>query len=58
MDAGAQAAFDIPAGMKPPISALFWNEDGPARVEIPSVVVNGQVVFTVTRPGIYALVSP
>ncbi|MCJ7432906.1 MAG: hypothetical protein MUO77_05395, partial [Anaerolineales bacterium] len=54
--AGVQVSFDIPAGMEPPFTVLSWN--GSAWVEIPSAVVDGKVVFTVTGPGIFVLVSP
>jgi hypothetical protein len=52
---GAQAFFEIPAGMEPPFVVLFWN--GSEWVEVPSQVVNGKVVFTVTKPGVYVLVQ-
>ncbi|MCJ7433075.1 MAG: right-handed parallel beta-helix repeat-containing protein [Anaerolineales bacterium] len=54
--AGVQVSFDIPAGMEPPFTVLSWN--GTAWVEIPSAVVDGKVVFTVTGPGTFVLVSP
>jgi hypothetical protein len=50
---GAQAFFEIPAGMEPPFVVLFWN--GSEWVEIPSQVVDGKVVFTITNPGVYVL---
>jgi hypothetical protein len=52
---GVQAFFEIPAGMEPPFVVLFWN--GSEWVEIPSQVVGGKVVFTVTKPGVYVLVG-
>jgi hypothetical protein len=52
---GEQAFFEIPAGMEPPFVVLFWN--GSEWVEIPSQVVGGKVVFTVTKPGVYVLVG-
>jgi len=51
-----QVAFDIPDNAESTIfTVLFWN--GTAWVEIPSTVVDGQVVFTVTQPGIYVLAT-
>jgi hypothetical protein len=44
---GVPAYFDIPDGMEPPFTVLMWS--GFAWVEIPSQVVNGEVVFAVTR---------
>jgi hypothetical protein len=54
--AGVQVSFDIPAGMEPPFTVLSWN--GTAWVEVPSAVVDGKVVFSVTGPGKFVLVSP
>jgi hypothetical protein len=53
---GVQVSFDIPAGMESPFTVLLWN--GTEWVEVPSVVVDGKVVFTITGPGTYVLVSP
>jgi hypothetical protein len=53
---GAQFFFNIPVGLSAPFTVLFWP--GTEWVEIPSKVVGGQVVFTVTKPGIYVLVTP
>jgi len=50
---GAQAFFEIPAGMNPPFVVLFWN--GSEWIEVPSQVVGGKVVFSVTNPGTYVL---
>ncbi len=50
-----QVSFDIPEDAVPPFTILFW--DGTQWVEIPSTVVDGQVVFTVTQPGVYVLVA-
>ena len=50
---GAQAFFEIPAGMNPPFVVLFWN--GSEWVDVPSQVVGGKVVFSVTNPGTYVL---
>ena len=50
-----QVSFDIPADAVPPFTILFW--DGTQWVEIPFTVVDGQVVFTVTQPGVYVLVA-
>ncbi|MDP1714919.1 MAG: right-handed parallel beta-helix repeat-containing protein [Anaerolineales bacterium] len=50
-----QVSFDIPEDAVPPFTILFW--DGTQWVIIPSTVVDGQVVFTVTQPGVYVLVS-
>lgn len=50
-----QIALDIPEDAVPPFTILFW--DGTQWVVIPSTVVDGQVVFTVTQPGVYVLVS-
>ncbi|MHB8778062.1 MAG: right-handed parallel beta-helix repeat-containing protein [Anaerolineales bacterium] len=52
---GVQVAFDIPEDAVPPFTILFW--DGTGWVVIPSTVVDGQVVFTVTQPGVYVLVA-
>jgi len=53
---GVQVAFDIPDNAESTIfTVLFWN--GTAWVEVPSTVVGGQVVFTVTQPGIYVLAT-
>ena len=54
--AGVQVFLDIPAGMQPPISVLSWT--GTEWVVIPSEIVDGKIVFTITAPGIFALVSP
>lgn len=56
--AGVQTSFDIPTGMEPATSltVLFWN--GTEWVEVPSAIVDGKVVFSITEPGIYVLVSP
>jgi hypothetical protein len=48
-----QAFIEIPDGMEPPFTVLMWN--GSAWVEVPSQVVDGKVVFSVTNPGIYVL---
>jgi hypothetical protein len=53
---GVQVSFDIPAGMEPPFTVLSWN--GTAWVEVPSAVVDGKVVFSVSSPGTFVLVSP
>jgi hypothetical protein len=50
-----QVTFDIPDGMEPPFTVLIWN--GSAWVEVPSQVVDGRVVFSVTGPGVYVLVT-
>jgi len=50
---GAQAFFEIPAGMNPPFVVLFWN--GSEWIEVPSQVVGGKIVFTITDPGVYVL---
>lgn len=52
---GVQVAFDIPADLEAVFTVLFWN--GTEWVEIPSTVVDGKVVFSVTAPGIYVLAS-
>ena len=52
---GAQAFFEIPAGMEPPFTVLFWN--GSEWIEVPSQAVDGKVVFTITTPGVYVLVG-
>jgi hypothetical protein len=52
---GVQIAFEIPANADATFTVLFWN--GTAWVEVPSTVVDGQVVFTVTQPGIYVLAT-
>jgi len=54
--AGVQVSFDIPAGMEPPFTVLSWN--GTAWVEVTSAIVDGKVVFSVTGPGTFVLVSP
>jgi hypothetical protein len=53
---GVQVSFDIPVGMQPPFTVLSWN--GTAWVEVPSAVVDGKVVFSVSSPGTFVLVSP
>jgi hypothetical protein len=56
--AGVQASFDTPAGTEPgrSFTVLFWN--GTEWVEVPSAIVDGKVVFSITEPGVYVLVSP
>jgi hypothetical protein len=54
--AGVQVFLDIPAGMQPPISVLSWT--GTEWVVIPSEIVDGKIVFTITVPGIFVLVTP
>jgi hypothetical protein len=52
---GVKVFIDIPAGAKAPFTVLMWN--GTAWVEVASSVVGRQVVFTVSGPGSYALVT-
>jgi hypothetical protein len=54
--AGVQVFLDIPAGMQPPISVLSWT--GTEWVVIPSEIMDGKIVFTITAPGIFVLVTP
>ena len=53
--AGAQASFDIPAGMVGPFTVLSWN--GTEWVEVASSVVGGKVAFTPTGTGTFVLVT-
>jgi hypothetical protein len=53
---GVEASIEIPAGMEAPFTLLFW--DGSKWVEFAFTVVDGKVVFLVTSPGIFVLVSP